>query len=70
MVADGVGSRITLISPARTTRSHKMNSATGPKMGSSLPHENFGAGVLEPSVEPLQGLAAAPVPVSLMIQAL
>ena len=40
-VSIGVGSRIALISPARTTRSQTTKSATGPTKGSSLPHENF-----------------------------
>ena len=69
-VSQGVGSRIALISPARTTRSQTMNSATGPTKGSSLPQENFAAGAAPGSVEPLHGFAAATVVVSVMAQAL
>src|SRR5882724_729969 len=41
-VAHGVGSRIGLIKPARTTRSHTMKSTSGPTTGSQAPRVKRG----------------------------
>src|SRR6187431_2346750 len=64
-VAAGVGSRITLIQPARTTRSQTMNSTSGPTNGSKRPQRKVrGAG--RATSPALQGVGAVVVAGSLI----
>ena len=64
MVASGGGSKMARISPARTTMSHTMKSASGPMKGSRRPHGNLPGATGAALALPDQGAAAAGTEVS------